>query len=269
MTVPFRPGVMPRCVPVTPPTWMASEARSQRLQRHASMASETPVADDEALAHLAELSRSLAAEDDLDGLLQRIVDLGVEEIDHCGGVSMMLIGSGGEISTPAFSSITARDSDLAQFATDEGPCLTAIRDHETVIIDDLRAEVRWPDYRQLALELGVGSMMSVRLFVAGDTIGALDFYSEKAHAFDRRAQLYGQVFGSHAAIALKAAITEAGLERALHSRDLIGQAKGILMERHGLTARDAFERLRCLSQEGNRAVREIAEELVRTGELTD
>lgn len=71
------------------------------------------MSDEGTLAHLAELSRSLAAENDLDGLLQRIVELGTEEIDRCDGVSMMLIGRGGEISTPAFSSIAARDSDLA------------------------------------------------------------------------------------------------------------------------------------------------------------
>jgi len=162
---------------------------------------------DEGLVRIAELSRRLAAEDDLDGLLQRIVDLGAEEIDGCDGVSMMLIGKGGGISTPAFSSITARDSDLAQFATDEGPCLEAIREHEMVVVDDLRAEVRWPDYRQRALALGVCSMMGVRLFVTGDTMGALGFYSRQPHAFGRRAQLHGQVFASHAAIALKAAIT--------------------------------------------------------------
>ena len=225
--------------------------------------------DDDVLVHVAELSRRLAAEDGLDGLLQRIVDLGAEEIDRCDGVSMMLIGRGGGISTPAFSSITARDSDLAQFATDEGPCLEAIREHEVVIIDDLHAEARWPDYRQRALALGVRSMMGVRLFVTADTIGALAFYSQQPHAFDRRAQLYGQVFASHAAIAMKAAISESGLERALLSRDLIGQAKGILMERHGLTARDAFERLSQLSQERNQPVRELAERLVRTGELPD
>lgn len=227
------------------------------------------MADDGALLHVAELSRRLAAEDDLDGLLQRIVDLGAEEIDRCDGVSLMLIGRGGVISTPAFSSTAARDSDLVQFETDEGPCLEAIREQEMILIDDLRSEVRWPDYRQRALALGVRSMLGVRLFVAGDTIGALDFYSREPHAFDRRAQLFVQVFASHAAIGLKAAITEAGLEQALRSRDLIGQAKGILMERHGLTAWDAFERLRRSSQARNRPLRELAEALVRTGELLD
>jgi GAF domain-containing protein len=231
------------------------------------MASENPMVDEETLAHLAELSRSLAAEDDLDGLLQRIVDLAAEEIGPCDAASMMLIGKGGGISTPAFSSAAARDSDLAQLASDEGPCLEVIREHEMVVIDDVRTEVRWPDYRQRALALGERSMMCVRLFVGEDTIGALDFYAREPHAFDRRARLYGQVFASHAAIALKAAMTEAGLGRALRSRDLIGQAKGILMERHGLTARDAFERLRLISQERNRPLHELAEELVRTGEL--
>lgn len=138
-----------------------------------------------------------------------------------------------------------------------------------VVIEDLRAEVRWPDYRKRALALGVRSMLGVRLFVAGDTIGALDFYSQQPNTFDRRAQLYGQVFTSQAAIALKAAITEAGLEQALRTRDVIGQAKGIVMERQGLTAWEAFDRLRQFSQQRNCPVREIAEELVRTGELLD
>jgi GAF domain-containing protein len=233
------------------------------------MASGGPVTADDALVHIAALSRCLAAEDDLDGLLQRIVDLGAEEIERCDGVSVMLIGSGGRISIPAFSSSLARDSDLAHLASGEGPGLEAMQEHATAVVDDLRTEERWPDYRQRALASGARSMMCVRLFVSGDTMGALDFYAREPHAFDGRARSYGQVFASHAAVALKAAITEAGLERALHTRDLIGQAKGILMERHGLTARDAFERLRLVSQERNRPVRELAEELVRTGELLD
>lgn len=223
--------------------------------------------DDELLEHVADIARQLSREEELDGLLQRVVDLGHAEIEGCDGVSMMLVLEGGRVSTPAFSSTVARDSDLAQYAMDQGPCLQAMRSHATVIIDDLEEETRWPQYRERALALGVRSMLGIRLFQAQDTMGALDFYSATPRAFGRRAQLYGQVFASHAAIAIKAAITEAGLSRAVASRDVIGQAKGILMERHGLTPSAAFARLRQLSQEHNRPIRELAEVLVRTGEL--
>ncbi len=219
------------------------------------------------LEHVAGIARRLAAEEDLDGLLQRIVDLGEQEIDRCDGVSLMLIRKGGRVSTPAFSSPIARDSDLAQFATDQGPCLEAIREHQTIIIDDLQTEARWPEYRERALRLGVRSMLSIRLFVQEDTMGALDFYSLVPNAFGRTAQLYGQVFSSHAAIALKTAITETGLVAAVETRDTIGQAKGILMERHGLTAEAAFARLQQLSQDGNQQLRDLAEEVVRTGDI--
>ena len=98
-------------------------------------------------------------------------------------------------------------------------------------------------------------------------MGALDFYSLVPNAFGRTAQLYGQVFSSHAAIALKTTITETGLVAAVETRDTIGQAKGILMERHGLTAEAAFARLQQLSQDGNQQLRDLAEEVVRTGDI--
>jgi GAF domain-containing protein len=216
---------------------------------------------------VAGIARQLAEASDLDHLLQRIVDLGEHYIDGCDGVSLMLIRRRGGISSPAYSSRVAYDSDLAQYETDEGPCLEAIREHETVLIDDLETEERWPAYRAAALELGVRSMISFRLFILGDTMGALDFYAASPHAFGTRARLLGEVFASHAAVALKAAISESGLHTALATRDVIGQAKGVLMERERLGPDGAFRRLQELSQRLNRPLREVAGDLTRTGEL--
>ncbi|MFA9446071.1 ANTAR domain-containing protein [Egicoccus sp. AB-alg6-2] len=109
-------------------------------------------------------------------------------------------------------------------------------------------------------------MISFRLFLEGDTLGALNFYSATAHAFGARSRLLGQVFASHAAVAMKASIAEVGLHAALESRDVIGQAKGILMAREALTSQAAFDRLRDVSQRRNVALRELAEEATRTGE---
>jgi GAF domain-containing protein len=221
------------------------------------------------LEAVAEIARRLAEADDLDELLQRVVTLGEAYIDGCQGVSLMLVRKGGVISSPAYSSRVAYESDQAQYATNEGPCLEAIREHHTVLIDDLETDERWPRYRDEALALGVRSMVSFRLFLLEDTMGALDFYSSRPHTFDERSRLLGQVFASHAAVALKAAISEAGTEAALRTRDVIGQAKGVLMSREGLTATEAFEQLRARSQQLNRPVRELAVEVAETGEVPD
>jgi GAF domain-containing protein len=230
---------------------------------------EASASDEALLEAVAEIARRLAESDDLDDLLQRVVNLGEAYLDGCQGVSLMLVRRGGVISSPAYSSRVAYDSDQAQYSTNEGPCLEAIREHHTVIIDDLETDERWPRYREAALALGVRSMISFRLFLLGDTMGALDFYSSRPHAFDERSQLLGQVFASHAAVALKAAISEAGSEAALRSRDVIGQAKGVLMAQERLTAAEAFERLRQRSQQLNRPVRELAREVTETGVLPE
>ncbi len=221
------------------------------------------------LEQVAEIARELADQPDLDGLLQRAADLAVSYLDGCDGVSVMFVLKGGRVSTPAYSSTLARDGDLAQHEADEGPCLESIREHQTVVVEDLQTEQRWPAFRELSLELGVRSMVSTRLFLQGDTMGALNFYSTRPHAFGRTAQLYGQVFASHAAVALKSAITEAGLVEALHTRDVIGQAKGVVMAHEALPVEAAFDLLRQRSQRLNRPLRELAEEVVRTGAVPE
>lgn len=94
------------------------------------------------LERLAEMARALSGANDLDEMLQLIVDLGESYLDGCDGVSLMLIGRDRQISSPAYSSQVAYASDQAQYKTDEGPCLDALRQHETIVIEDLRTEVR-------------------------------------------------------------------------------------------------------------------------------
>lgn len=211
------------------------------------MRSDDARTENELLEQLAEIAHRLSEAESVDGLLQRVVDLGAGYLDGCDGASLMLIGRDRTISTPAYSSRVADESDLAQYEADQGPCLDALRDHAVHMIDDLETEVRWPTYRALALKLGVRSMLSYRLYAKGRTFGALDFHSQRPNVSSPFSKLIGQVFASHAGVALKGAITEAGMERTIASRDIIGQAKGILMARRSLTAADAFNTLRALS----------------------
>lgn len=218
------------------------------------------------LERVAGIARQLAAAESLDETLQGVVDLAVDYVEHCDGATLMLI-RGGEVITPAFSGPDARQVDLAQYRVGEGPCLSAMQEHETVSIDELETEARWPRWRTAISDLGWRSMVGLRLFIANSTMGALDLYSRRAAGFDERSRALARVFASHAAVAMKAAITESGLQQAVASRDIIGQAKGVLMERERLSAVQAFERLRELSNHHNVKLRELARHIAETGEL--
>jgi GAF domain-containing protein len=159
--------------------------------------------------------------------------------------------------------------DELQSRLDEGPCLDALREQSTVRVDDATTEKRWPGFAAEATKIGMGSSVSFQLFVEGDTLGALNVYSDHAYAFDEESESIGLVFASHASIALAAARQEENLRRAMDHRDLIGQAKGILMERHRLTAEQAFHVLARTSTHTNRKLFELAEELTTTGTMPE
>lgn len=247
----------------------ASGERPSELLPDTAARSDDGRTENELLEQITAIAHSLSEAETVDGLLQLIVDLGEEYLDGCDGASLMLIGKDRTISTPAYSSRVAQQSDLAQYEADEGPCLDALRDHAVYMIDDLQTEERWPKYRAVALELGVRSMLSYRLYAKGRTFGALDFYSKRPNVYSPFSKVIGQVFASHAGVALKGAFSEAGMEKTIASRDIIGQAKGILMERRDMSAEDAFDTLRTLSRNNNIPVRELAEQIVTSREIPD
>ena len=129
----------------------------------------------------------------------------------------------------------------------------------------MRTEQRLPRFAAEAVRLGVLSSLSLQLFVEGDNLGALTLYARAPHAFGEKSEDVGQVLAAHAAVALAGARSEDHLRRAVDNRDLIGQAKGILVERHELTADQAFQVLAQMSQQTNRKLVDVAEELTRTG----
>ena len=102
-------------------------------------------------------------------------------------------------------------------------------------------------------------MLSFRLFAEGDTLGALNLYSKHHGAFDDEAVAVGSVFATHAAVALAGAQHDEQMQKAPQTRDVIGQAKGILMAQQHVTADEAFDVLRRASQRMNIKVRELAE----------
>lgn len=135
-----------------------------------------------------------------------------------------------------------------------------------VLVDDLGSDPRWPDVAATAEELDVRSVLCLTLG-ADRPLGVLTVYSSRAAAFTRGAVRLGQILAAVATIALPAAQRQHHLARALTTRDVIGQAKGILMERHKVTAEQAFMLLSRASSVTNTKLGRLAERVADTGEL--
>lgn len=198
--------------------------------------------------------------------LQLIVDLAVATVPGCEHAGISFV-HGRKISTPAASDAAALRVDAVQSEVGQGPCLDAIRADQIFKTDDLSTETRWPLFAARAhAETGIRSMLGLRLFARGRTMGALNLMSTKPRAFDDESLSTAALYAAMAAVALNAAQTEETLQLALRSRDIIGQAMGILMERHGITDREAFDRLSRSSQNLNMRLKDVADQIVLTGE---
>ena len=215
---------------------------------------------------LSELARELQADDTQDALLTRIVRAAVTDVPGAGYAGITLLADKQYVTAVASDGLVTT-IDRMQYQTGEGPCLDSARRRETVRSDDLRSERRWPRFAGQAAGLGVLSVLSLQLFVETESFGALNIYSGKAAAFTRESESTGMLLASHAALAMISARREARLLTAIDTRDLIGQAKGILIERYKITGVEAFGLLVASSQTMNRKLRDIAAHLVTTGEL--
>jgi GAF domain-containing protein len=215
---------------------------------------------------LSEIARELQAEPSTESLLQRIVEVAVTEIapaEHA-GISEI---RGKRVVTRAATSDTVREVDRLQYDSGEGPCLTSLRDEITVRSDDLSVERRWPAFSAGAVALGVKSILSVQLFVDRDNLGALNLYASRPYAFADTDESTALLLASHAAIAMHSSKVETNLREAIATRDVIGQAKGVLMERMKIDQNRAFELLILTSQRTHRKLRDVAEEVAETGAL--
>jgi transcriptional regulator with GAF, ATPase, and Fis domain len=220
---------------------------------------ESPAADVELARVFAEIARTLLAEETLPATLIKICSMAVTTVDGCDHAGITLVQARA-VSTEGASDDVPERVDAVQYETGEGPCLDAIRDHEVFQTDDLAEESRWPNFAQRAVdETGVHSMLCFRLFAESDTMGALNLYSKQTSAFADEAREVGAVFAAHAAVAMSSAKEHEQMEAAIQSRDVIGQAKGMLMAREGITEDAAFNLLRRASQRLNMKLRDVAE----------
>jgi GAF domain-containing protein len=207
---------------------------------------------------------------DADTVIAELAEHAAVEIPGAKYAGVTVTRNGKHIETPATTHIWPLLLDKIQQRHGEGPCLTAAWEEKTVYVADLETDDRFPSYRQDALaETPIRSIMAFQLFIAGETMGALNVYSEQPDAFGAESRNIGLIFAAHSSVAWNSARRDEQFKRALASRDTIGQAKGMIMERYGVDAVQAFALLRKLSQDSNTPLAQIAGELVDKAQLPD
>jgi GAF domain-containing protein len=211
---------------------------------------------------LAQAARTIHAPRDLQSTLDAIVRSAADSLPGVDHVGISIVHRDGTIQTMAGTDPLVWDLDALQYRLQEGPCFEAITEVSVSLANDLGHEDRWPAYVPLALELGLRAQMGLRLFTEEETLGGLNLYATRAEAIDLEARQLAELFATHAALALGKARQLEDLNTALESRKVIGQAIGILMERHRVDEDRAFRFLIGVSNHSNIKLREIARELV-------
>jgi len=211
------------------------------------------------------MAREMGARGSLDHTLE-IVLARTQQAFLCDAVGILLVQEG-RITTAAASTPDVQRADELQMECGEGPCLEAISRRQDHIADDLGSDSRWCTWGPKAAALGWRSILSVGLLGEERPLGALNLYSRQTSFFTVDDLHLGEVFGAQAAVALAGARERETLLRAVDARHLIGQAQGILMERYGIDAAQAFTVLRRYSSHTNRKLRLVAEDVVANRQL--
>lgn len=213
------------------------------------------------------------AAEDFEEVLSRITEAALVIVPGAEAASVTVLhGNGYRTVGPTGESASLVDQ--AQYDVDEGPCLDAARISRVVAVPSFPDE-RWALLGAAPVRHGVGSSVSYQLTVGGNgtAFGSLNIYAHTVNAFDPAAVEIGLILAVHASLAARTVRERIRLplpehlEQALLSRDVIGQAKGILMERLHTTPGDAFQILKYSSQHSNVKLREVARSLSETGEI--
>jgi GAF domain-containing protein len=206
--------------------------------------------------------------------LNSVVELAPATIEGCDFAGLFTV-NGDAVTTPVLTAPTVLVVDAIQQRTGEGPCLEAIARRRIVYTEDLDTDVRWPQFSPEAAAAGIRSVISLPL-AANSVEGSLNLYAHYPAAFGVVDRAKATILTSLASLALSVAqshedeeLRAENLNAALGTRETIGEALGILMERERITADQAFDILRRASQHLNIKLREVAQHLVDTGESPD
>ncbi|WP_435768819.1 GAF and ANTAR domain-containing protein [Nocardioides sp. SYSU DS0651] len=213
---------------------------------------------------LTDAARTIHAPRSVEDTLSAIVRAAVETVPGFDDVGISVAHPDGEIETLAGTGLLVWELDDWQYKLGEGPCYDAIRGAGVRLMHDADAEERWPNYLAKARTKGLRSQMGLQLYTDDGTVGGLNFYSTSRTGIDEDAVELAELFATHAAIALGRARHEDDLNQSVVSRQVIGTAVGIVMERHQLGEARAFEFLVRAATTSDVTLRAVAEEVVRS-----
>jgi transcriptional regulator with GAF, ATPase, and Fis domain len=217
------------------------------------------------IREVAELVQTLQQQDtDLDTVLGELTQSAVSCMPGAQYAGITVACRNGKVRTASATGRYPVLLDEIQEQHQQGPCLSAAWEQHVIRIDDMQLETRWPAYCRDARETPIRSVMSFQLFADHNEMGALNFYAEQPHAFDDEAAEFGLMLATHTALAWNMVRRDEQFRSALASRDIIGQAKGMIMERFRIDAVQAFELLKRLSQSSNTPLAVVARQLVES-----
>ncbi|HUP85369.1 MAG TPA: GAF domain-containing protein [Acidimicrobiales bacterium] len=210
-----------------------------------------------------------------DAALRFVTTLAQATIPGADGVSVSL-DRHGALMTVAASDDRIAQMDHDQYATGEGPCITAATEGSVVRVPSVASETRWPDFVPRARIAGIASILSSPLHAASGPIGALNMYSRTPRAFGANEVGLASLIAEQASgILIEAEEGPYGsnlgarLQTALHSRNLIALAQGVLIARTGDSAEQAYARLKLDARRTGRSVREVCEATIASAMQPD
>jgi GAF domain-containing protein len=196
-----------------------------------------------------------------DAVLRAIVEAAVPIVPGASWAGVSLVHKRRVDAAAATDDVVTR-LDALQTSLQEGPTLSALEDRRPLLVNNLAVAERWPQFVPSAMDFGVHAMLTFPLLVQRGPLGALTLYGASPHVFSDDSVSIGEILAQHAAVALAGSTAEEQLHLAVESRDVIGQAKGILMHRDRLTGLQAFTTLTKASQETNVRLVDVARWLV-------
>lgn len=199
---------------------------------------------------------------DSEQTIERIADYSRSAI-ACDDAGVMLLLGRNQIDTAGATSDAVVRAHELQIKLDEGPCLAALEQSETIYsVEDTTTDTRWPRWGAAVADLGYRSVLSVPLATKSRRYGSLNVYAREPRAFDEDDLAVTMILARHASASLAANLDIEGLRKAVDARKLIGIAMGMIMERYDIDADRAFDVLRRISQTENVKLRDVARQVV-------
>ncbi|GAB3030103.1 hypothetical protein GCM10011376_39680 [Nocardioides flavus (ex Wang et al. 2016)] len=218
---------------------------------------------------LADAARGMSGTRHPSETLERVAAVAVELIGPCDVAGVCVLRPGRD-DTCAHTHDSVQAMDDLQHELCEGPAMSGAATPDVISASDLGRDSQWPRWSaRVVEETGFRSYLGFRLFVEGESLGLLNLYAYETGAFDHEDQLDGLVVAAHAAVALSATVKQDQMHTALASRQLIGEATGILRERFALSSEQAFGVLKRLSSQQNIKLFAVARHVVDTGVLPE